>query len=605
MSRLESFGARATILSVCILSPFYTRAQTQPTEPELVVRSSARSAPVRLLIGTSALAASDSTGVSDGYRLGTALGLRFRLRQWSSFQLDTDIRLQVAGIRGPCTRIESRERGCQFEESRQSIGDLSLSLGASYQVTNWLGTSAFYSPRLNLRGIDRAVGSTNINWSGSPKSAAVGFDVALWRSARLGFEYRYLGNTEMKTDSQGRATASVMPRSFSGNSFTAAIMIPLRPSWMVERNRLHGNAKTVAPAWTSFGMFVENDLPWRDESYTNGLRAFASEVPYIRNALRLANFGWQKAAPACPYGSGALVAIQTFCRTTQVALTQTMHTPVRIYRKEPQVGDRPFAGTLFISARADLIEPDFDGTRLVLIGSEFQFGVMGPAARSEHTQGLAHWLIATNAARPAGWRNQRGNRLHAMWLLDGAFRNSKMALRAPPGAGCLCKLLNADLTLRGGTALGTTHSFASGGIVFRYSPGADRFPLSVVRTIAPAIAQPKISIAELKSAGDSVDATGRKVGATSKVVATRHLRFALIASFDNRLILHNQTLKSDGIRTHHYLPELGTGFQFEWRSLAMATTILHRGREFSPSGTTLKGFSRYWSTQLSYRPSMP
>jgi hypothetical protein len=560
-----------------------------------------RTASVQFLVGAAHLGSVDAVNGVEQSRWGTAVGLRVGFPANGRLRFDTDVRLQVAGLRGPCTRAEEARRQCTFEADTESLGDLAISFGASFAPTRWMRASALVSPRLSTRGIDRVTGAEHVNLSAHPWSAALGLDIAIWRATRLHLEYRAAPTTTYTPDSQSIARLGALPTRLRSRSIAAALLIPLGPRLprgvSGDSTQSAGRMGSARPAWTSFGLVIENDLPWRDEAYTNGLRAFATEVPVARDLLRYAHLGWQRHAVACPYGGRAVPATTPFCRVTQVAITQTMHTPVAIYHPEPLPDDRPFSGTLFGSTRSDLLRPGLNDRSFLSIGSEIQLGVMGPAALSEQTQSMAHWLIATGAARPAGWPNQAPNRLHAASIIDAAYRGHHMSHVADPHARAIDRLFNSDVTLRANAVLGTTHRSASAGVVGRWSPLGRRLPLTTHRAIVPT----KVLVTRVRVARDSSSAV---VTRQEEYASPRDVRFALLATLDGRLVGHNQTLVGTDVTPRGVLYEVGTGVQFERSAIAITGAIIHRSREYSRPGEQARGLARYWTAQITYRPSI-
>jgi hypothetical protein len=548
-------------------------------------------APARFQLGWSQLRTRDVADGTVRSASGTALGIRLSRPVLPRVRLEGDIRLQVAGLRGPCTVTEAAREECSYKADAQSIGDVSISFGASVVPVRRVSISALVSPRLNTRAVDRAADMGHANWSAHPWSLAAGLDVALSRSTRLLLEYRRMGSTHFAPDPETRERIGAASREMRGDALTAMLSVPLATGVPAARGVFDDGSSH--PAWTTFGLVVENDLPWRDEAYTNGLRAFVTEVPYVREALRLWHVGWQRDAVACPSGGETIAATTPFCRVTQVAVTQTMHTPVDIRRPELQPRDRPFAGTLFGSFRSDLLRPSEDGRELLALGSELQLGVLGPSAGSEETQSMAHWLISTGSARPAGWPNQLDNRLHAAWLGDVTYRGTGMSSVAP-SAGWPRRLLNADVSLRANGVLGTTHRSASAGLVGRWGPGGRGLPLTTQRAVVPT---KLVRIYQKAAPGgrDSVETEYR---------STRALRYALVGTLDERLGEHNETLLGDGISRRRTLPEAGTGLQLEWGSAALTGIVVHRAREFAPRDVPISGYVRYWTAQFTYRPRM-
>jgi len=542
---------------------------------------------LRFMAGPSHQRSSDVNDGSIHSRFGASLGLRLHWPRASRWRGEADIRLAVAGLRGPCMQAEAEAEDCKFVPDAQSIGEFSLSLGGSAALGLGMRASALVSPALNLRAVDRVVDGGRANWAGSPWVASLGLDLPFVSQSRMLLEYRWALKADYEPDEFTPATVGPAARQMRGGSASAMLSLPLATGKPGAKGVF--NDGDSARAWTSFGLVVENDLIWLDESYTNGLRAFATEVPGLRLLQRYAFLGVQRNAIACPSAGEALSENDLYCRTTQVALTQTMHTPIEIYDRAPQARDRPFAGTLFASLRSDLIRPGLSGRSLITFGSEWQLGVLGPKAFAEHTQSMAHWLIASNADRPAGWPNQLSNRLHAVWMLDATGRHSRMS-SVSPSASALRRFFNADLTGRGNAIIGTTHRSGSAGLVGRWGPFGRELPLLTARAIGPAINL-------MERAGTDTAKSLRNA-----VSPSRPFRYAVVAALDQRLVDHNETLLKDDISMARQIVEASFGGQVEWGWLMSTFMIVHRGREFAPLGETISGSARYFTAQFTYRP---
>ncbi|MBK8245843.1 MAG: DUF2219 family protein [Gemmatimonadetes bacterium] len=379
---------------------------------------------------------------------------------------------------------------------------------------------------------------------------------------------------QYQPDPQTERRYSEASKDAEGSAFTLGATFPLRSLGVPQVGGTAG-----APALPLFGFVLENDLPWLDQGYTNGLRVVVSEVPGVRRVLRLAHLGFARGAPACPY-RGLVTMVASSCRTTMVSLSQTMHTPTSIYERDRQLDDRPFAGTLFLAGRSDIIHPSDAQNRFWSIGSEAQVGVLGPASGAAGAQRMAHWLISTASSRPDGWDRQLTNRWHAAVLVDGALRIAETrATQDPDHRG-----LSADLTARGSTTLGRTHAGAAAGIVGRFSPFGTTLPLTQIRAIAPAFRR----LSALSR--DTIDATPRP-------------RVAVVAGADVRSVWRNATLSERPITLNPRLLELSGGLQLELRSVMASALVIHRGREYERRGDPQSRFARYFTLQLMYRPS--
>jgi len=85
-------------------------------------------------------------------------------------------------------------------------------------------------------------------------------------------------------------------------------------------------------------------------------------------------------------------------------LNHDFYTPVNIYSREIQYGDRPYAGVLLLSNTKYAVHT---GKNLRLT-SGISIGVMGPLAGGEQLQNGIHWVLWTS--NPAeGWDNQIAN----------------------------------------------------------------------------------------------------------------------------------------------------------------------------------------------------
>jgi len=129
-------------------------------------------------------------------------------------------------------------------------------------------------------------------------------------------------------------------------------------------------------------------------------------------------------------------------------LVQNIYTPSTTLKGGILVGDRPYAGILFVGNNKTTL----DSTSGIRLSSEIQIGVIGPASLGGDLQISFHNSVPTND-EPQGWQYQIRNDL----LLNIMASVEKRMVTSP----------NADINLRASGSLGTVFTYITGGLWFR------------------------------------------------------------------------------------------------------------------------------------------
>ena len=145
-------------------------------------------------------------------------------------------------------------------------------------------------------------------------------------------------------------------------------------------------------SFNRFTLEIENDLfVGEDHGYTHGTKFnFSKYNIYSKNHFSLTNH----------------------------AFFQFIYTPEYIDIKEPQLNDRPWAGSAAYEFSTYELKDNF------FKFSGLQLGVIGPWAMAEQSQKIAHKL--TNSTTPLGWDNQLSNRalIGTYWGVGYYYVNS-------------------------------------------------------------------------------------------------------------------------------------------------------------------------------------
>lgn len=193
----------------------------------------------------------------------------------------------------------------------------------------------------------------------------------------------------------------------------------------------------------TFGALIENDeIAGTDRHYTNGVR-----------------FSWTTPAGGVPDWADrigkALPGAAPEVRG-ELALGQSIFTPLNRFRSDPLPTDRPYAGWLYASAGVLADHGD------ALDRLEMTAGIVGPSSLAEQTQKAVHEL--TGARVPEGWDHQLNDEPGLILSYDRVWRNI-----LPDAIGGL----DLDLAPHAGVALGNVLTYGAAGGTIRIGQGLD------------------------------------------------------------------------------------------------------------------------------------
>jgi hypothetical protein len=141
---------------------------------------------------------------------------------------------------------------------------------------------------------------------------------------------------------------------------------------------------------SSFEFKWSNDFEYEtDYYYTNGF-SFELVTPWIANN--------PVNSMLLPHSANSLVIYS-------LTLLQDIYTPkVKFYIPDQLDGDRPFAAYILLGTK----KLSFQKRTKIKLYSEFQVGILGPAALGEEVQNGIHSLLPTSS-EVLGWENQISN----------------------------------------------------------------------------------------------------------------------------------------------------------------------------------------------------
>jgi len=170
----------------------------------------------------------------------------------------------------------------------------------------------------------------------------------------------------------------------------------------------------------SFNFFLENDLfANTDLNYTNGIR-FSSvspeldsfqdpegqKYPWVEKLNNLLEFVHPE--PLNP-------ASDPVKKNMVVSFGQLMFTPTDRFRTTVDPADRPYAGYLYLGLGYHA------RTSNILHSTEFNFGVVGPAALARQSQNLVHRIGGIDLFQ--GWQNQLKNEMAFQLVFERKHKN--------------------------------------------------------------------------------------------------------------------------------------------------------------------------------------
>jgi len=133
---------------------------------------------------------------------------------------------------------------------------------------------------------------------------------------------------------------------------------------------------------------------------------------------------------------------------------QLMYTPQRLWIREPQPADRPWAGMLYYAQDASFL--NHDGSVLTTISG--QIGITGPYSYAAQTQ---KWIHRTfSGTTPRGWSNQIGGEIGLMATVER--RSSVGAFSYNPHSGGA----QVRATSHWRIAVGNIMTYAGAGLTF-------------------------------------------------------------------------------------------------------------------------------------------
>ena len=282
-----------------------------------------------------------------------------------------------------------------------------------------------------------------------------------------------------------------------------------------------------------------------------------------------------------------------------------MYTPSVLNQAEPQYTDRPFAGHLFGTVRAQVVDQERYDKRngrpprlsLLAASSEVILGVKGVLAGARQTQSLAHWTWSTEAVRPTGWRDQLRNEFMGGVTIEGVARPRFLEHCKNGCSGALSEERRADLTPRGELVLNTAVVRGSLGTVLRLGRN---MPSAVSLDRLPSMLAPKTAMSRTQSdianKRQQADSARLLLPASAMVdgnaVAARSW-WLVFATADLRAVARNAFLEggfTDGgssgwsanrqIDARPFLGELGLGAQVNRGHYNAAIHLIHRNPEY-------------------------
>ena len=139
-----------------------------------------------------------------------------------------------------------------------------------------------------------------------------------------------------------------------------------------------------------------------------------------------------------------------------IGLAHAIYTPEDISLVIPDLADRPYAGWLNISGTVIATDGDIQDSL------QINLGVIGPLAGGQFVQENWHQLI--NAAEPNGWDSQLRNEPGIEIIAEHQQRFDGPVLLG---------LIETDIALSGGFALGNIRTYASTGAIMRIGRDLD------------------------------------------------------------------------------------------------------------------------------------
>jgi lipid A 3-O-deacylase len=254
-------------------------------------------------------------------------------------------------------------------------------------------------------------------------------------------------------------------------------------SFLVSFSVLPLRAQTeVRGPWTA-QLYVENDSrgAGTDEYYTHGTKLEYGRSGKGVGLARKVFPGYDKCEEPDPDIGNCYV------ETLRFSLGQNIYTPRDITRPDRVIGDRPYAGWLYVGARTEAaVGPTHPGVGLHTgrqWGVGIDIGVVGPAAMGDTVQRWWHESIAKGAPRPEGWEHQISNRSGIVLSADLKQRLIDISSNSPH----LPSIRYFDVIGEAGTSLGNVYTMGRLGGIARlgFNVGEDFGPSYIIPAVPP------------------------------------------------------------------------------------------------------------------------
>lgn len=303
----------------------------------------------------------------------------------------------------------------------------------------------------------------------------------------------------------------------------------------------------------SINFFLENDLfANTDLNYTNGIRLSTispdldnfedpngQKYPWVEKLNNLLTFVHPD--PANPDND-------TVHQNMVISLGQLMFTPREKQRVTLAPDDRPYAGYLYLGLGYHARTQD------TLHSTEFNFGVVGPAALARQAQNLVHDIGGWN--RFQGWNNQLKNEPAFQLIFERKHREGLVQMQDLNG-------LQMELISHWGASVGNVASYLNAGAELRIGWDLpDDFGTSTLRP------------------GGDNNTPGLMAG-------KRDFRLHGFLVTDARVIANNIFLdgnylrSSPGVQRKAVVADVAVGIAGRWDKLRFSYAHIYRTREFS------------------------
>lgn len=320
----------------------------------------------------------------------------------------------------------------------------------------------------------------------------------------------------------------------------------------------------------SLNFFLENDLfANTDLNYTNGVRfsAISPDLDSFEDPNGLPYPWVEKLSDLLTFAQPSRTGSTTdpVRQNMVLSLGQLMFTPTDKYRQTLDADDRPYAGYLYLGIGYHA------RTSETLHSTEFDIGVVGPAALARQAQDLVHDIRGLDKFR--GWDNQLKNEPAFQLVFERKRKQGKARL-------AVLNSLEMEIISHWGASIGNVASYLNGGGEFRLGWDLpDDFGTSTLRP-----------------GGDNNTPTTGQDGDTP-------LRIQGFVAADMRLLANNIFLDGNTFRDSHSVhrkdgvADIALGIAGTWKRFRFAYAHIYRSKEFSKQ----RKAQFYGSLSLSYQ----